>query len=60
MPCPLLDHNEPRCNQFLRIDQLDYVLNVCGDHFEHCPIYQEIAARERDAKLAQRPLRRCA
>ena len=60
MPCPFIDHGNPKCDEFLRIDQLEYVMTVCGNRFEHCPIYQEQIACQKDAARPQLALRRCA
>ena len=60
MACPFIDDGHPKCEPILRIDQLAYVMTVCGNHFERCPIYQEQLAAQREAERPQLQLRKCA
>jgi hypothetical protein len=60
MTCPFIDDGHPKCEQILRIDQLFYVMTVCGNDFERCPIYQEQVASQHEAERTQRKLRKCA
>lgn len=60
MACPLIDDGHAKCERILRIDQLVYVMNVCGNTFERCPIYQEQIAAQREAERPQLKLRKCA
>lgn len=60
MACPFIDDGHPKCEQKLHIQHLLYVMTVCGDKFEHCPIYQEQVACQRDAERPQLQLRKCA
>lgn len=60
MACPFIDDGHPKCEQILRIDQLAYVMKVCGNTFERCPIYQEQLAAQREAERPQLQLRKCA
>jgi hypothetical protein len=60
MACPFIDEDEPRCRPMLQIDRLLYVLEVCADRFETCPIYQQLAARPAQAEESRQNLRRCA
>ena len=60
MACPFIDEGYPKCEPMLRVDQLIYVMSICGDQFERCPVYQEQLARQREADPPQLRLRRCA
>lgn len=60
MACPFIDEGHHKCEQILRVDQLAFVMSVCGDKFERCPVFQEQLARLRDADQPQLRLRRCA
>jgi hypothetical protein len=60
MTCPFIDDGHPKCEQRLHIDQLLYVMTVCGDNFEQCPTYQEQLALQREVQRPQLRLRRCA
>jgi len=58
--CPFIDDGHPKCEQILKIDQLLYVMSVCGDSFERCPIYQEQILRQRADERSTVRMRRCA
>jgi hypothetical protein len=60
MICPFIDAGHEKCQQVLRLEQLLYVMSVCGNEFERCPIYQEQVAEEREDERRQRMLRKCA
>ena len=60
MICPFIDSGHEKCQQFLRIEQLLYIMSVCGSDFERCPIYQEQIANQRETERNQRVLRKCA
>ena len=60
MACPFIDDGHAKCEQILRIDQLAYVMKVCGNTFERCPIYQEQVAAQQEAERPQLQLRKCA
>jgi len=60
MPCPIIDDEHPRCQQILRLDQLAYVLNVCCNEFDRCPIYQEQHVGEKPVERNPCQLRKCA
>lgn len=59
MTCPFIDDGHRKCEPILRLENLLYVMNVCGNEFERCPIYQELAL-ERESERSQRVLRKCA
>jgi hypothetical protein len=60
MICPFIDGGHVKCEQVLRFEQLLYILTVCGNDFEQCPIYQEQIAKQRENERRQSVLRKCA
>ena len=40
--CPFLDKADPHCAARQSLQNLDDALGLCADHFEACPVYQEM------------------
>ena len=60
MECPYIDEGHPKCEATMRVEHLVFVMTVCGNDFERCPIYQEQLARQRQAERPRVQLRPCA
>lgn len=46
MPCPYIDRNDRRCQETLKVENLDKAMSLCCGHFGECPIFQRIYARQ--------------
>ncbi len=55
MVCPLIDCEESRCAEHLKLDNIDYAVAVCGNDFTQCPVFWDVMTRLRDESAAKRP-----
>ncbi len=49
MVCPFINGDDNRCGEKLKLDCIDFAVEVCGDDFTQCAIFWEIVAARREA-----------
>ena len=50
--CPFVEESDARCAAHLNMQNLFQAFTHCADHYEACPIYQELLADERTEDYA--------
>ena len=55
--CPFLDKANPRCAARQSLQNLDDALGLCADHFEACPVYQEMLPNNALSNELPEPIR---
>ena len=46
MACPYIDRGDKRCQDNLKIQNLDRAMGICCGKFTTCPVFQRIYSRE--------------
>jgi len=46
MSCPFIDQSMPRCSESLSMKHIDEAYELCGDHYQLCPVYLELSRAE--------------
>ena len=49
MNCPFIDSDNPHCNRLMTMQKLEDAFEFCLDHYEHCPLYQQLNRKPLEA-----------